>query len=313
MSTGECRRRSSEMTRPAVAAVVALTLAALSCGGSAPTPTGSIALQPTSIVVGGSANLNWSSTNAVGCVASGAWSGSQATSGTVKVTPAAAGDSVYALTCRAQADATASASATLSVSAPAPTVTISFNPAEVPPGNSSTLSWSASNASTCSASGSWSGAQAISGSLSVKPLTIGDHLYSLSCTGAGGSASASASLLVTRVRASSYQNKNEVGSAPVTLPESLNAFALADFFQDGTSSLVTHTLEYNPADSSTYGVHGHIHFYKSSMGAWVDQTSVLLSDTTGCIHPRKAVVADFNRDGKPDVYFACHGVDAAPF
>lgn len=33
----------------------------------------------------------------------------------------------------------------------------------------------------------------------------------------------------------------------------------------------------------------------------------------GCIHPRKALTADFNADGKPDVFVACHGYDAPPF
>jgi hypothetical protein len=41
-------------------------------------------------------------------------------------------------------------------------------------------------------------------------------------------------------------------------------------------------------------------------GAWVDQTSRLLTDTTGCLHPRKAIVADFNGDDVPDVFIACH-------
>ena len=33
----------------------------------------------------------------------------------------------------------------------------------------------------------------------------------------------------------------------------------------------------------------------------------------GCLNPRKAVVADFNKDGIPDVFVACHGYDNSPF
>lgn len=192
---------------------------------------------------------------------------------------------------------------------------MSFSPALTTPGSASTLTWSATNASACTASGAWSGNEPTSGSVVVSRSAIGDYTYSLSCTGNGGTTSGSTSLLVTHMRASSYENKNDMGSAPTTLPApGGNAFALADFFQDGTQSLVLHTLEYNVADPSTYGNYGHIHFYKkNTLNAWVDQTSVLLANAVGCVHPRKAVVADFNRDGKPDVYFACHGVDASPF
>jgi hypothetical protein len=116
---------------------------------------------------------------------------------------------------------------------------------------------------------------------------------------------------------SSYENKEAAAQAlgPQWLPPEVaggNAVAFADFFQDGTYSMVTHTLEYIPSWDSTKL--GHIKFYKrNSTGAWVDSTAALLKDDTGCLHPRKAVVADFNGDGKPDVFFACHGYDRDPF
>jgi hypothetical protein len=117
------------------------------------------------------------------------------------------------------------------------------------------------------------------------------------------------------VRASSYLNKNTPNTNSIVVPNAgLNAFGIADFFGDGSLSLVTHTLIYNPADPSTYTQFGSIHFYKmDSNGNWVDNTSALLSNTTGCLHPRKAVIADFNNDGRPDVFFACHGADAPPY
>lgn len=119
------------------------------------------------------------------------------------------------------------------------------------------------------------------------------------------------------VKQSSYENK--VAAAQVVgaqwLPPEVaggNAVAFADFFQDGSYSMVTHTLEYIPEWSQTK--FGHIKFYKrAANGSWVDNTAALLKDTQGCLHPRKAVVADFNGDGKPDVFFACHGFDRDPF
>jgi hypothetical protein len=92
-----------------------------------------------------------------------------------------------------------------------------------------------------------------------------------------------------------------------------NSVAFADFFQDGSYSMVTHTLAYDRDNPATANMFGSIRFYKNVNGTWVDNTSKLLADTGGCIHPRKAIVADFNGDHKPDVFFACHGFDASPY
>ena len=66
--------------------------------------------------MGASATLTWSSTHATGCTASSAWSGSQATSGTMTVTPTAAGSLSYALSCTG-AGGTANGAAALTVNA----------------------------------------------------------------------------------------------------------------------------------------------------------------------------------------------------
>ncbi len=166
-------------------------------------------------------------------------------------------------------------------------------------------------------------------------LVLGTTAAIISACGGGGGTSSPASAgpipaisapVAPRVLAtapipvlrSSYENKiaaaTAIGSQP--LPSEVaagNAVAFGDFFQDGSYAMVTHSLEYNPQDSSTANRFGHIHFYKSVNGAWVDHTTDILSNTAGCLHPRKAVVADFNGDGKPDVFFACHGFDASPF
>jgi uncharacterized protein (TIGR03118 family) len=88
-----------------------LTLLLAGCGGSsyngggnmvqplAPTVTFSVA--PTTITLGQSATLTWSTTNASSCAASGGWTGTQATSGTQSVTPTGAGNVTYTLSCTA--------------------------------------------------------------------------------------------------------------------------------------------------------------------------------------------------------------------
>jgi len=61
------------------------------------------------------------------------------------------------------------------------TVTIPYN-------SSANLTWTSSNASSCSASGAWSGTKSISGSESTGNISY-SRTYTITCTGSGGSAS----------------------------------------------------------------------------------------------------------------------------
>jgi hypothetical protein len=163
---------------------------------AAPLPTVTITVAPTSITVGQSATLTWSSTNATACTASSAWSGTEAVSGTQSVTPTAAGSLSYGLSCTG-AGGSATAAAALTVTAAAPTVTITVAPTSITSGQSATVTWSSTSATACTASGSWSGSQATSGTLAVSPTSAGTANYALACTGAGGTANGTAALTVT--------------------------------------------------------------------------------------------------------------------
>jgi len=68
-------------------------------GGMAVPPTINLAAQPSTITVGQSATITWSTGNATSCNASGAWSVSEPTAGNMLVTPTAAGSDTYTLTC----------------------------------------------------------------------------------------------------------------------------------------------------------------------------------------------------------------------
>jgi Subtilase family len=59
----------------------------------------SLSLNPTTIAVGGSSQLSWSSISTSACVASGGWSGNLAPSGSQAVSAATAGNVTYTLTC----------------------------------------------------------------------------------------------------------------------------------------------------------------------------------------------------------------------
>ena len=63
-------------------------------------------------------------------------------------------------------------------------------------GHSTTLTWAAYNVTSCTASGSWSGAQKTSGSLTITPTASGSEGYTLSCNNPHGSAQHTATLSV---------------------------------------------------------------------------------------------------------------------
>src|SRR6516165_6766823 len=62
-------------------------------------PNLAITVKPSTITLGQSATLSWSSNNVTACVASGAWSGPQPPQGTSTVTPTTGGTLAYVLSC----------------------------------------------------------------------------------------------------------------------------------------------------------------------------------------------------------------------
>ncbi len=97
---------------PSTAATVTLNVAAPAVP-AAPT----LSLTANSIVVGSSATLSWSSSDATGCTASGSWSGAKATSGSQVETPASTGAYTYSLFCSNVTGGSAPSSVTLTVTA----------------------------------------------------------------------------------------------------------------------------------------------------------------------------------------------------
>jgi hypothetical protein len=69
-------------------------------------------------VVGSSTTLTWSSVNtALGCTASGSWSGPMTSNGTQTVSPTAVGSDTYTLVCANNGGTSPATSVTLSVNA----------------------------------------------------------------------------------------------------------------------------------------------------------------------------------------------------
>jgi parallel beta-helix repeat protein len=78
---------------------------------------------------------------------------------------------------------------------PLPTVTLTASPTTVAKGGASTLTWSSTNATSCVASGAWSGTKPVSGSQAVASLTT-SKTYNLTCSGIGGATSRSVTVTV---------------------------------------------------------------------------------------------------------------------
>lgn len=67
---------------------------------------------------------------------------------------------------------------------PMPTATLTVNPSSIVLGNVATLTWTSTDATSCTAGGAWSGAKLPSGSEEVSPSS--DSQYTLTCSGPGG-------------------------------------------------------------------------------------------------------------------------------
>lgn len=94
-----------------------------------------------------------------------------------------------------------------------PSITLAAAPLEVRRDGVTTLTWSSTGATSCTASDGWSGARATSGSVTSAPLTS-DTRFSLTCTGPGGQATARVDV---RVKAAAGGGGGGVGSGLLAL------------------------------------------------------------------------------------------------
>jgi hypothetical protein len=82
----------------------------------------------------------------------------------------------------------------------APVVSVVANPTSVASASPTTISWNASNATSCTASGtdpSWTGAKSVEGTYTANPSGSGIEVYNLSCTDGSNTTSAAATVTVT--------------------------------------------------------------------------------------------------------------------
>lgn len=106
-----------------------------------------------------------------------------------------------------------------STNAPKPLVSLTLSATKVATGEMVTLSWRASEATVCEASGAWSGAKAMEGSLTFSPPKGGRYRWILACDGAGGVTEQTVELVVPMpVYPTSYQNAKSIFLDSPSLP-----------------------------------------------------------------------------------------------
>lgn len=134
-----------------------------------------------------------------------------------------------------------------------------------------------------------------------------------------------------KVFGTSYENKNLIALDQTQIPtvrylnipkvyadeqdSNERSVTFGDFFQEGKYSVFVSSTR----ASNLYGISnindvpGIAYFLsKDTNGNWKDRTNELLKsvdDRKTCVSTSYTITADFNNDGKPDVYIACNGVD----
>ncbi|MBT3282864.1 hypothetical protein HON59_01750 [bacterium] len=107
----------------------------------------------------------------------------------------------------------------------APTVSISADPATVFSGNNSTLTWTSTNATSCTASIGWSGSKAFSGTEVVGPHST-DTVYQLTCTNELSSSNDSATVFIDTSTQCSDGIDND-GDGQIDFPQDTSCNSLA--------------------------------------------------------------------------------------
>jgi probable HAF family extracellular repeat protein len=163
------------------------------------TITVTLSSSASTVTVGVPVTLTWASATGATCTATGGaagdgWTGQLSASGTMAVTESVAGKYTYLLNCTLGSQ---SAQGQAVVTDTVPTVSLSANPTNLQIGQPTMLTWTSSNADSCTASSNgsgdgWTGTKPNSGTASITETTVGLITYTLTCTAAGQTVKASA-------------------------------------------------------------------------------------------------------------------------
>lgn len=213
-----------------------------------------------------------------------------------------------------------------------PNVDLSFSieQSKVRIGGQTRITWSAKNATTCSASGSWGGDKPTNGTFTLSATTPGRRQFTLECSGRGTAARGSVTLIVPfPVFGTSYENKNSLAFEGTQVPSIRNlgirqdsdefdsserSVTFGDFMEEGRIAVFVTV----PRSRNLYGIKdfvdspGKAYFLvQGDNGDWSDRTTELLpnaADRDVCVTTSFSITADFNKDLKPDVFVSCEGL-----
>ena len=148
---------------------------------------------------------------------------------------------------------------------PAPAVTITSSPNSVIQGQTVTLTWSSTNATSCTGSANpsesdWSGTRPTSGSQSVTPASTGTISYTLMCSGTGGNSSSATSVAVNPAITTHFSV-----SGPANIPSAISL----NFTVTALDALNRTVTRYS----------GTVHFSSTDPRAQLPPDSTLVSGT----------------------------------
>ena len=216
-------------------------------------------------------------------------------------------------------------------SSPTPTaalsVTLTASTTSPYQGDQVTLSWSASNATSCSASGNWTGTISTNGSQLLTITNLGDQTYTITCNGNGQSTTSSVTInakekpYFLEVADSFPDPTNNYWFFNTSRPDntfagSAVASAAIDMNSDGRKEFLLviwkgtgHDVNRGkyvsePCKSTTV-------IYENVNGKFVDNSDKYLEsnrDFGACVDINSAQI-DINNDGKEDIFFSAHQED----
>jgi len=150
--------------------------------------------------------FTWATENVVSCVASngaGGWSAEVLSlpNGSAQIAITTAGVYTFTMTCEGEAGAPAVASEVITVSAAAEITSFVATPDSVTTGETTTLSWTTENATSCTPSGGEGDWDLVSidlpsGQATVEVTTEGDLTFTLTCEGVAGAAAVANEIVV---------------------------------------------------------------------------------------------------------------------